>query len=134
MNPVDPVVAARLRRRYPPPRVPRLVKTGLVTVFVAGAVGWLLWTATIHSRPPVAGQITSYVAAATSIDVIFTVDRREPSRPVSCHVVAQAADFQVVGESDVPVEASEVRLVDVTTTVQTVRRAVSASVKGCTLV
>jgi hypothetical protein len=49
-------------------------------------------------------------------------------------VVAQAADFQAVGALDrVQIPARDQRVVDVTFTLQTLRRATTASVKSCSL-
>jgi hypothetical protein len=130
----SPDVALRLQRRYPPPRVPRTAKIVLVGVGVAIALGWLIWAALTYSRPQVAAQVSGYVVSDTSIKVTFTVERPDPSRAVTCRVIAQSADFQTVGEQQVPVAATEAKLVDVTIEVKTFRRATSASVKGCTVV
>ncbi|HEY5820582.1 MAG TPA: DUF4307 domain-containing protein [Propionibacteriaceae bacterium] len=134
MTAVSPEVAERLRRRYPPPLVPRAVKVVLIAVGVAIAMAWLIWTATVQSTPAVSAQVAAYtVKSSTTIAVTFTVDRRDPSRPVSCQVIAQSADFQTVGEQQVPVEATEAKVVDVDIDLTTLRQATSASVKGCTL-
>ena len=96
-------------------------------------MGWLIWAALSHAQPPVATQVTSYEAFDTSMKVIFTVDRRDPARPVSCRVTAQAANHETVGEQTVPVAGGDLRLVDVSVAIKTVRRAVAATVGGCTL-
>jgi len=129
----SPEVAERLRRRYPPPRVPRPVKIALVVVVSAVAMVWLIWAALVHAQPDASAQVSKYVVADASIAVTVTVDRPDPSRPVTCRVIAQAQDFQTVGEQQVPVPATEAKVVDVTVEVKTLRRATSASVKGCTL-
>jgi hypothetical protein len=130
---VDQDAAERLRRRYPPPRVPRRVTATLVAAGVAVAMVWLIWAALSHARPAVSTQVTSYEATDTSMKVVFTVDRRDPDRPVSCLVTAQAANHETVGEQTVPVAGGAFRLVDVSVEVKTVRRAVAATVGGCTL-
>ena len=77
--------AERLRRRYPKPRVPRPVKVALIGVGVVIAMSWLIWAALVHSRPAVAGQVAAYtVTSDTAISVTITVDRRDPSVPVTC--------------------------------------------------
>lgn len=129
----SPDVAQRLRRRYPPPRVSRPVKITLVAVGVVIALSWLIWAALVHAQPDVSAQVTKYVAADGSIAVTVTVDRPDPSRPATCRVIAQSEDFQTVGEQQVPVPATQANLVNVTADVKTLRRATSASVKGCTL-
>lgn len=130
---VDQDAAERLRRRYPPPRVSRRVTATLVATGVAVAMVWLIWAALSHARPAVSTQVTSYEASNTSMKVTFTVDRRDPDRPVSCRVTAQAANHETVGEQTVPVAGGAYRLVDVSIEIKTVRRAVAATVGGCTL-
>lgn len=110
------------------------MKIVLVGVGVAIALGWLIWAALVYSRPEVSALVSGYEVADTSISVKFTVDRPDPSRPVTCRVIAQSADFQTVGELQVPVEATAAKIVDVTVELKTFRRATSASVKGCTVV
>ncbi|MCW2809951.1 MAG: hypothetical protein JWP61_409 [Friedmanniella sp.] len=126
--------AERLQRRYPPSRFPRPLLIALIVAGVTVAMTWLIWSALLHSRPAVAAQVAAYtVVSDTSIRVTITVDRRDPSRPVTCRLLAQAADFQPVAEQQVPIGASAARLVDTTVTLTTLRRATSATVKGCTL-
>ncbi len=104
---------------------------------VLGAVflSWLVWSATLHANPVVSQTVSSYtVLSDRQISVTVTVDRPDPSIAVVCNVVAQAADFQSVGADDrleVPPRAE--RIVNVTVTLQTLRRATSASVKSCSL-
>lgn len=127
-----PAVEERLRRRYPPPRVPRPVLVGLVAVLVVGALGWLLWTASIRSNPPVSGQVASFtVVSDTQLDLTLTVDRPDPSVPVVCTVIAQSSNFERVAELPVEVGASEHRVVDVPVSLKTFRRATSASLDHC---
>jgi hypothetical protein len=124
--------AERLRQRYPKSRVPRPVLITLIGMLAAVSLGWLVWSATVHSAPAVSGRVLGYqVISDTRIDVTMTVDRRDPSVPVSCLLVAQSTDFDRVAEQHVPVAATAERLVDVTISLTTVRRATSASVKGC---
>jgi len=112
-------------------RTTRIAVAALATVFL----GWLLWTATVRATPPVSGQVTAYeVLSDREIAVTLTVDRPDPSREAVCHVVAQAADFHEVGAIDrVQIPAQEQRVVDVTLTLQTLRRATTALVKSCSL-
>lgn len=126
--------AERLRRRYPRSRLPRPALVILVGLLAAAAMGWLIWAATVHSAPAVAAQVLGYrVVSDTQIDVTITVDRPDPSLPVSCRLVAQASDFDRVAEQDVRVEGTAERLVDVTISLTTLRRATGASVNGCDL-
>ena len=126
--------AERLRRRYPKPRMPRPLLVGLIGVGVVLALTWLVWTALLHSRPVVAAQVVTFrIDSDTSVSVTISVERRDPSLPVTCRVLAQAVDFQPVGEQQVPVAASSDRLVDVSLVLTTLRRATAVVVKGCTV-
>ena len=127
--------AERLRLRYPPSRVPRLLPVVVVALGVAVALGWLFWTASVHANPPVSGQVLTYrVLSDRAIEVTVTVDRPDPSRAAACHVVAQAVDFTQVGSQDqLEVAPRAEQVVNVTTTIKTLRRATSATVNNCYL-
>ena len=126
--------AERLRLRYPKPRVPRPLMVGLISVGVVIGLTWLVWTALLHSRPIAAGHIQSFeITSDSSVLVTIAVERRDPSVPVTCRVLAQALDFQPVGERQVPVAAASDRVVEVTAVFTTLRRATAVVVKGCTV-
>ncbi len=126
--------AERLRQRYPPSRLPRLVPIVALGLVAAIGLGWLIWAALFHSRPAVSGQVAAFtVISDTAIDVTLTVERREPARPMSCRVFAQAADTRIVGEQRVVVEGSSVQLADVRVRLVTLRRAVAAKAQDCRL-
>jgi Domain of unknown function (DUF4307) len=122
----------RLRHRYPKPRVPRPLLIGIVVVVAAVSLGWLVWAGLVHSNPTVSARVPSYtVVSDTRIDVTVTVDRPDPSIAVVCRISAQATDFQPVGEVNLPVQASADRVVDVTVSITTLRRATTAVVREC---
>ena len=99
--------AERLRRRYPKSRMPRPLLVGLISVGVVLALTWLVWTALLHSRPPVAAQVQAFrIDSDASVFVTITVERRDPSVPATCRVLAQAVDYQPVGEEQVAIAAS----------------------------
>ena len=124
--------AERIRRRYPRSRVPRPMLVSAIGLCALAALGWLVWAATVHSLPQVAAQVAGYrVTSDTEIAVTLTVDRRDPSQPVVCRVLAQAEDFQPVGERLVAVAGSDERVVDVPVRLTTIRRAATAVVKDC---
>jgi hypothetical protein len=126
--------ADRLARRYPPPRLSRAVRVGLVAAGTALGLGWLVWAALAHSSPAVTAQVSAFdVVSDTSITLTLTVQREDPSLPAHCRVIAQAPDFQPVAEQEVPVPASAVALADIPLELTTLRRATSASVSGCEL-
>ena len=106
----------------------------LIGLGVAVAFGWLIWVALFHSQPAVTAQVSAYsVVSDTAIDVTLTVDRRDPAQPVTCRVLAQAADLSNVGEKHVAVGAATARVVDLKLTLVTLRRATVATVEGCTV-
>lgn len=126
-------VAERLRRRYPRSRVPRPVVLVLVGIGVAIALSWLLATAWQRARPPAVAEIkASHVVSDTKIEVTLSVERPNPSVVATCRLIAQAQDLGLVGEQAVSVPPSDQRRVDVVVSMTTLRRAVSASVRGCT--
>jgi hypothetical protein len=108
----------------------------VATVVLAAVFGaWVVWTAGAHSNPPVSAQVPAYtVLNDREVAVTVTVQRPDPSLAAVCNVVAQAADFQVVGaltRLEIPPRTEQV--VNVTTTIKTLRRATSASVRGCSI-
>ena len=126
--------AARLARRYPPPRVPRRAVVGLVAAGTALGLAWLIWAALSHATPAVSAQVSAFdVVSDTTIAVTVTVQRKDPAVPAICRVIAQAPDFQPVAEQEVAVPASSVALADIDLELTTLRRATSASVSGCRL-
>ena len=126
--------AARLARRYPPPRVPRRVVVGMVAAGTALGLAWLVWAALAHATPAVSAQVSAFdVVSDTTIAVTVTVQREDPAVPAICRVIAQAPDFQPVAEQEVPVPASDIPLADIDLELTTLRRATSASVSGCRL-
>ena len=126
--------AERLRRRYPKSRMPRPLLLGLISVGVVIAMTWLVWTALLHSRPAVAAHIQAFeISSDTSVVVTLIVERPDPSVPATCRVMAQATDFQPVGEQQVPIAAGRDRVVDVNFVLTTLRRATTVVVRGCTV-
>ena len=114
--------------------MPRPLLVGLISVGVVLALTWLVWTALLHSRPVVAAEVVMLrIDSNTSVSATIAVDRRDPSVPVTCRVLAQAADFQPVGEQLVPVAASSDHVVRVSVILTTLRRATAVVVRGCTV-
>ena len=124
----------RLRRRYPKSRMPRPLLVGLISVGVVLGMTWLVWTALLHSRPAVAAHVQAFrIESDTAVSVTITVERRDPSVPATCRVLAQAVDFQPVGEQQVRIAAGVDPIVDVNLVLITLRRATAVVVKGCTV-
>ncbi|MGI3780050.1 MAG: DUF4307 domain-containing protein [Janthinobacterium lividum] len=130
---VDATAAAeRLARRYPPPLVSRRTKIAITAVAALVALSWLVWAALLHAEPAVSGQVASFdVVSDTSMTLVMTVQRSDPSHPATCRLLAQSTDFQPVAESEVAVEASSAEVVDKTITLTTLRRATSVTVRSC---
>lgn len=125
--------AARIRRRYPASRLPRPVLVGIIAAMAAVGLGWLTWTATIHSNPPVRGGVAAFTVLSDSkVAVTLTVERPDPSIPVICTLIAQAENFEHVGELPIKIGPTTARRVDAKVTMQTFRRATSVSLKQCT--
>jgi hypothetical protein len=104
----------------------------LIGVGVVLGLTWLVWTALLHSRPTVAAHVQAFdITSDSSVSVTLAVERRDPAVPVTCRVLAQAVDFQPVGEQEVPVAASSNRVVEVNLVLTTLRRATAVVVKGC---
>jgi Domain of unknown function (DUF4307) len=112
--------------------MPRSLLVGLISVGVVLALTWLVWIALVHSRPTVAAQVLAFrIISDSSVSATISVERRDPSVPVTCRVLAQAPDFQPVGEQQVPVAAGSERLVEVNLVLTTLRRATTVVVRGC---
>jgi hypothetical protein len=126
--------AERLRRRYPKPRMPRPLLVGLIVVGVVLALTWLVWTALLHSRPAVNAEVVAFrIDSDTSVSATISVERRDPSVPATCRVLAQAADYQPVGEQQVSIASGTDRIVEASLVFTTLRRATTVVVRGCTL-
>ena len=112
--------------------MPRPLLVGLISVGVVLALTWLVWTALQHSQPAVSAQVQAFqVTSDTSVSVTISVQRPDPSVPVTCRVLAHAADFQPVGEQQVEVASSTRQIVDVNLVLTTLRRAAAVVIKGC---
>jgi hypothetical protein len=126
--------AERLRLRYPRSRLPRPVLITGVAALAAVFLTWLIWTALVGSNPAVTAQVSSYrVVSDREVSFTLTVDRPDPSRAAVCTVVAQSEDYQSVGALEVEVPPRPEHIVDITTSLKTLRKATSASSKSCTV-
>lgn len=118
--------------RYPRRRTPKLLIIILVGVVAAGGIGWLIWAALVHSDPAVSGDVHIWnVKSDEQVTFTLTVDRRDPSVPVACRVIAQAKNFETVGEKNVSVGPTTAKVVDVQDSMRTLRRATSVSLSRC---
>ena len=136
VNEVEPrsaEAAERLRLRYPHARVPRPVALVVIGLVAAVGLGWLIWAAYVYATPQVDAQVATYVVRGDrSVAATVTVQRRDPSIPATCRIIAQAVDFQTVGEVELKVPAGQNRQTNVDLDIVTLRRATTAVAKGCT--
>ncbi|MDN5725703.1 MAG: DUF4307 domain-containing protein [Propionibacteriales bacterium] len=126
----DPGV--RLARRYPPPRTPRKVTIGLIALGATLALAMVIWLGVDNASKPVEGRINTWtITSNTSAEFTLTVDRVDPARPAMCRVIAQADNFERVGELAVQVPPGDDRLTEVADQLKTFRRATSVSLDRC---
>ena len=126
--------APDLSERYGAPSRARrpLVVTGAV-VLAAVALAWLTWVVMFHGRPQVTGQLTGYhVDGQHAVVTGYTVVRRDPGVAATCLLRATADDHSTVGELNVPVPPSSEKVVTLSSTVRTERRATTVDLVGCT--
>jgi len=100
-------------------------------VAVVGLV-WLVWAALANARPDVSGQVRVWqIDSDSRVSFTVTVDRPDPSVPVSCRVIAQAENFETVGEKTIALGRTRASLMDVRDSMRTLRRATSVSLSRC---
>ena len=120
--------------RYPHRRRTRRrpLLIAIVAVIAAIGLGWLLWAAYEQADPAVSGDVHVFtIDSAQKVSFTLTVQRKDPSVPVSCTVIAQASDFETVGQKTVSVPAAATSVVDVPQELKTIREATSVSVSQC---
>jgi len=126
------VPAARTAVRYPRPTRRRPFLIVVVAVVAAIGLGWLVWAAYEHADPAVSGDIRVFsIPSAQKVTFTLTVQRRDPSVPVSCAVIAQASDFETVGQRTISLPGATTQLVDLPEEMKTIRQATSVSVSQC---
>lgn len=133
-SPTASLTADRIAARYPKRRSGYVVAALAVAVAILG-LGWLMWAALFHANPAIAGEVQSFrVTSDTDVVVLLRVDRPDPSIAGRCTVIAQSEDHRRVGELEVNVPPGGERITDLTVTVRTLGKAVSASLSGCSVV
>ncbi|MBK9156930.1 MAG: DUF4307 domain-containing protein [Propionibacteriaceae bacterium] len=132
MTEPDIDVAARLARRYPKPRWGPRAGAAVAVVCAAILVAWVAWAGTHSANPPVAASVVTFnIASDTQAMARITVDRPDPAVAGTCHIVAQAATFERVGELTLDVPPGSQVLMSIDVTVKTFRRATTVFVDGC---
>ncbi|QWZ08412.1 DUF4307 domain-containing protein [Nocardioides panacis] len=126
--------ASDLSERYGTPSRARrpLLVAGVVALAVV-ALAWLAWVVMFHARPQVTSQIVGFDIDGQHAAVArYTVVRRDPGVAASCLLRASAEDHSTVGELTVPVPPGPAKVVTLSSTVRTERRATSVDLVGCT--
>lgn len=99
---------------------------------MAGFVAWVVWVGITMATPAVSGRLNTFrVESDTQVHFTVTVERTDPSRTASCRVIAQAENFERVGEMSVDVPPGTATRVEVEERMRTFRRATSVSLDGC---
>ncbi len=106
----------------------------LVGTCVAVAVvflGWLGWTAVVHSTPEVESELVTFdIVDDHTATALISVNRRDDDVAATCLVRAFAEDHSVVGEESWTPEGEGEQETDVT--IRTEREATSVELVGCT--
>ncbi|MBT0566714.1 DUF4307 domain-containing protein [Williamsia sp. CHRR-6] len=105
----------------------------LSVVVVAAGVGiaWLGYDR--FADPPVSGEATGYeILDDSTIDIQFTVTRRDPSNPVACVLRARSKDGSETGRREILIPPSNSTQVGVRSQVRTSQPPAIAEVFGCT--
>ena len=114
-----------------PPPWRRRALVGGCAALAALFLGWLAWTAFIHSTPEVESELLSFDAVdAHTATARISIDRSDDDVEATCLVRAFAEDHSVVGELSFSPDGEPRERVDVT--IRTERLATSVELVGCT--
>lgn len=106
----------------------------VVAVLAAVGIAWTVWIALDTATPNVSGRLDTYhVVSDTEASFTLSVERRDPSQTASCRVIAQADNFERVGELSIEIPPGDRELVRLDGELRTFRRAVSVSLDGCVI-
>lgn len=93
---------------------------------------WLMWSAWHHSNPEIRFTLVSFQnEKSASIDITYLVERRNPSLPLTCTLVARDIDKNVVGEIEDNVPASATSRITISRTIPARIAPVNAAVLDC---
>ncbi len=109
----------------------RRVLIGACAALAVVFLGWLGWTAFVHSTPEVESELVTFdIVDDHSATARISVDRRDDDVEATCLVRAFAEDHSVVGELSWTPDGDPQREQDVT--IRTERMATSIELVGCT--
>lgn len=113
---------AREKKRW---KIPAAIAT---LIFIP----WLFWSAWHHSNPEIRSTLVSFQnEKADSIEITYIIERRNPSLPLTCTLVARDIDKNVVGEIEDDIPADSQGRITRTTTIPTRITPVNAAVLEC---
>ena len=95
-------------------------------------IPWLIWSAWHHSNPAFRSTLVSFQNEKQgSLDITYIIERRDPSRAITCTLVARDIDKNVVGEIEDQVPPAQTRQITRTTSIPTRITPVNAAVLDC---
>ena len=104
--------------------------TAGITLFLG--LPWLMWTAWHFANPEIRVTLISFQNVKNdSIEITYKIDRRDPSNPLTCTLVARDIDMNVVGEIEDKVPASMQSTITISRTIPARITPVNAAVLGC---
>lgn len=109
-------------------------KVWKIAAFLFAVIGlpWLFWSAWHFSNPEIRVTLISFQNETNdSIEITYLVQRREPSIPLTCTLLARDFDKNVVGEIEDRIAASSSSSVTITTTIPARITPVNAAVLEC---
>lgn len=130
----SPDDAERIAGRYPRSWWGRPAGRATLAVAAVLLLTWLGWTALDLSQPAVSGRVDRYVITPDAVEVTLSVQRPDPSVAVSCLVIAQAQNYERVGEVRLEVPPGDQTQVQQVVQVRTFRQAAAASLDHCEVV
>ncbi len=131
-QPLTDADAARIARRYPSRRAPRLWWVSLAVLLSALLLLWTVWAGWHYANPAVSGKVIGFrVISDTQIDAQVTVQRANVNSTVTCQLKATAVSYDTVGELPFTWEPNGEELQTGWVSVRTFKRAVTAEVEWC---
>lgn len=95
-------------------------------------IPWLIWSAWHHSNPEIRTTLISFQnESEKSIEITFLVERRDPSTPLTCTLIARDIDKNIAGEIQKQIPPGKSRAQSFTVTIPTRVTPVNAAVLGC---
>lgn len=127
---LTPEVRALMEERYGKKRNNAWKIPAAITFVIF--IPWLMWSAWHHSNPEIRYTLVSFQNEKTdSIDITYLIERREPSTPLTCTLVARDIDKNIVGEIEVLIPGATEKQLTKTTTIPTRISPVNAAILDC---